>query len=93
MTAERRTSPRGAPPVNEQLLTIHADRRHAFGRIVDESDGGIGVRLAEAVSFEIGESVLVHRLNPHRLRLGIVRHVLHPAQRGTRLGLEWNDAY
>lgn len=86
---EKRRWPRNAPAAGQQLLTVHGPKRHVFGRILDESPGGLGIHLAEPGEFSPGESLLVHRLEPHELSLATVRHVSQPPGRGTVIGVEW----
>lgn len=88
---EQRAHPRTTPPLEEQLLTIHGHRKNLFGRILDQSQRGLGIFVAAEARFEVGESLLVHRLQPHHLGLAFVRHVTAQRPVGVVLGIEWGQ--
>lgn len=72
------------------MVTIHGYKKHVFGRVVDESLGGLGIELADPENFRVGERLLVHRVHQSRLRLATVRHVKGPSEgTATRMGVMW----
>jgi hypothetical protein len=87
---EKRRWPRSAPPLSEQLLTVHGLRKHVIGKAVDQSLGGLGIRVALPAKFEIGEPVLIQSAHPNRLRMATIRHVVGDGANGQRLGIEWH---
>ena len=87
---EQRRYTRMTPPLGEQLVALHGYRKHVFGRVVDESSGGLGIHLADPEEFRIGERLLIHRLHQSRIRLDTVRHVDLPHDQGTRMGVQWS---
>lgn len=87
---EQRMFERTKPPLNEQMLTIHGFRKHVYGRVVDESTGGLGIALEDPAEFRPGERLLVHRHHHSRIRMATVRHVDSDEGGCTRMGVMWN---
>ena len=87
---EKRRWQRSTPPLSEQLLTVHGLRKHVVGKAVDQSLGGLGIRIALPARFEVGEPVLIQSTQPNRLRMATIRHVSPDGETGQRLGVEWH---
>lgn len=86
---ERRTSNRWSLPSEHQGLMVYGQRKHLYGRAMDESMGGMCVELQSDVRFQVGEHILIHQLHDKQLRLAMVRHSRMSDQGGVRLGLQW----
>lgn len=83
---ERRGSERRPPIVEPTFVWVSLDRR-IQGRLVDESDGGIGVLVPESAPFQVGFQVRVELAGEKRLAAIVYVNELEPGE--CRLGLEW----
>lgn len=70
------------------MLTLHGSRGHIRARAEDESEGGLAVRVPDRGDWQVGQTVLVHRMHEQMLWMGTIRY-LNPASDGeVRMGIE-----
>lgn len=89
-TADRRTEERRPTEVEPTLVWVSIDARHR-GRLVDESDQGVGavVHCEDTNEFEVGFQVMVELLG--KKRLAEIVNVTEVSPIHCRLGLRWSN--
>jgi hypothetical protein len=70
------------------MLTLHGSRGHIRGRAEDESEGGLAVQVPDQGDWEIGQTVLVHRMHEQKLWMGTIRYLNPASDGGVRMGIE-----
>lgn len=86
---ERRRHPRRVPLSDQRLLTLHGSRGHICGRAEDESISGLAVRVPDQGDWEVGQTVLVHRMYERELRMGTIRYLNLDSNGQARMGIEF----
>ena len=88
-TINRRESLRSPPTVDPTFVFVTLGRDHVKAKLVDVSEGGLGVLVSKRPPFELGCRVRVDIRG--KCRLGSVVYIQSMEPDGYRLGLSWES--